>query len=295
MIILVHDLGTSSNKAALYSEDGELIAASSQSYSTFETQHGASEQNPAEWLQAVASTTKRVILTSGVRSSDIEAICVSGHMMGVVALDSYNLPIRSAILHGDTRSHPQVKAIAEHMPASRAHQISGNPLDVHYPLSKIAWLRDNEPSVYKEARVFVQSKDYITGWLTGRDAVTDYSDASLYGCFDFHTMTWSEELCQAAGIDMGKLPRILQAGSVVGKLCSEAAKALDIASGIPVYLGFGDGAAAAYGAGAWEPGSCYNYVGSTAWVAATTAIPAIDPDERLFTIALTSERFSSIG
>lgn len=293
--ILVHDLGTTGDKAALFDERGRLIASYTESYPTLSGRDGGFEQNPADWLGAVCAGTRRVMAMSGVKAPDIAGISLSGHMMGVVALDSDRRPLRPAILHSDIRSRPQVRQIAGAMPTERIRQIAGNPLDVHYPWAKIAWLRDNEPDSYKAARMFVQSKDYVGSWLTGGDAVTDYSDASLYGCWDFHQMRWSDDLCHAAGIDRAKLPEVRSAGSHLGGLKPEAARALGLLPGTPVLLGFGDGASAALGAGAWGSGTCYNYVGSTSWVASTTPAPVIDPEGRLFTIALTPDRFSSIG
>lgn len=297
--ILAHDLGTTGDKAALFDEGGRLIASSEAPYPTWETPDGAAEQNPDDWLRAVGAATRELISRNSIRPSRIAAVSLSGHMMGVVALDKRAKPVRPAILHSDVRSASQALAIAEIIPAEEIHKISGNPLDAHYPMSKIAWLLAKEPEICAQTVNFVQSKDYVTGWLTGetdgRLVTTDYSDASLYGCFDLHRMTWSPALCEAAGIDCRTLPDIAAAGSLAGGVCAEAARELGVSEGTPVYTGFGDGAAAALGAGAWRPGACYSYVGSTSWVSATTDQPIIDTERRLFTLALTQARFSSIG
>lgn len=295
MSFLVHDLGTSADKAALYDDKGRLIASVTADYPTEDLGNGGYQQNPADWLQAVCHSTRKLAAKAPGEVKDIDGISLSGHMMGVVALDDKNLPVRPAILHSDIRSRPQVRQIAERISPHRVHQICGSPLDVHYPMPKILWLRDNEPDSYRQSRVFVQSKDYVASWLTGVRPVTDYSDASLYGCFDIHQMDWSAELLEVSQIDRSRLPEVTGAGSLLGKLCSEAAREMGLQQGIPVYMGFGDGASAALGSGSWKVGSCYNYVGTTSWVAATTPGPVIDPEGRLFSIALTKDRFSILG
>ncbi|MCC6485848.1 MAG: hypothetical protein IT209_13500 [Armatimonadetes bacterium] len=297
--LLVHDLGTTANKAALFDENGRLVASASAAYATHHTRDGGAEQNPQDWLAAVCSATREVVARSRIEAKKIEGISLSGHMMGVVALGMDAAPLRPAILHSDIRSSPQARAIATRISSEQAYNISGNPLDVHYPLSKLAWLRENEPDTYNSAVNFVQSKDFVSAWLTdeksGRNVQTDFSDASLYGCFDFESLAWSPALCDAASLAMDKLPPIVEVGCLLGSLSKKAAQEMHIVAGTPVYSGFGDGAAAALGADAWSTGACYGYVGSTSWIAATTASPLIDPDRRLFTLALTAGRFSSIG
>ncbi len=293
--ILVHDLGTTGDKAALFSLKGELLASHTEAYATRQTPGGGFEQNPADWLSAVASATREVLAAARVRPGDVAGISLSGHMMGVVALDAEHRPVRPAILHSDIRASAQARRLRRGSLPERVLHISGNPLDVHYPWLKIAWLRDSEPETYRAARLFVQCKDYVTSWLTGCEPLTDFSDASLYGCWDLHRMDWSQELCDAAGIEMSRLPRVARAGEKAGGLRREAARALGLLPDTPVFVGFGDGASAAVGAGAWEPGSCYTYIGSTAWVARTASAPVIDPEGRLFALAIVPARFSSIG
>ena len=293
--ILVHDLGTTGDKAALFSLKGELLASHTEPYPTRQLPGGGFEQNPADWLAAVACGTREVLRAARLRPADVAGISLSGHMMGVVALDGEHRPVRPAILHSDIRAGTHARRLRKGDLPDRVCRIAGNPLDAHYPWLKIAWLRDSEPESYRAARLFVQCKDYVTSWLTGREPVTDYSDASLYGCWDFRRMDWSDELCEVAGIDRLRLPQVVAAGERAGTLRPEAARTLGLPSGVPVFVGFGDGASAAVGAGAWEPGACYAYVGSTAWVARTASSPAIDPERRLFTLAIVPGLFSSIG
>ena len=56
-----------------------------------------------------------------------------------------------------------------------------------------------------------------------------------------------------------------------------------MAAGTPVVIGGGDGACAAAGAGVINEGSAYNYVGSSSWIAISTAKPIYDPEYRTFT------------
>lgn len=294
-LILVHDLGTTCDKAVLFGAGGRVIASCESGYPTHSTPDGGFQQDPADWLRAVASASRCLMEQTGARASDIAGISLSGHMMGVAALDGQGRALRPALLHSDIRSAAQVRQIGLRMDPQRIHRITGNPLDVHYPLSKMAWLRDTEPDVYRRCSKVVQSKDYVSMWLCGCPPVTDFSDASLYGCFDFSRMTWSSDVCEAAGIRMSLLPDVVCAGTPLGRLSETAARETGLVAGIPVFCGLGDGASAAVGAGAWPEGTVYICLGSTAWCSATTATPAVDTDGRLFTLAITPERFAIMG
>lgn len=293
--VIVHDLGTTCCKTVLFSKSGCLKSSIIYPYPTTQTSDGGFEQDPQDWWLAIEESTRGLLQSTGISPKSVAGISLSGHMMGVVALDRYFQPVRPAILHSDIRSRPQVDYIKSLVDPLHIHMIAGNPLDVHYPFSKIAWLRDNEQDNYKNSRQFVQSKDYISCLLTGEEPVTDWSDASLYGCFDYQNMCWSDELCQITNLEIEKLPPIREAGTLLGYLTGEAAVRTGLIQGTPVFCGFGDGAAAAIGSGSWAESSIYTYVGSTAWVSMTTVRPTIDAAGRLFTLALTENRFSAIG
>ena len=55
--LLAHDLGTTGDKATLYSEDGTLIKSIIAEYPTHYGKHGVVEQNPEDWWKAVCETT----------------------------------------------------------------------------------------------------------------------------------------------------------------------------------------------------------------------------------------------
>ena len=59
--IVAHDLGTSGNKATLYSLDGKLIKSTVFSYDLITGENNVAEQRADDWWKAVCETTKSVI------------------------------------------------------------------------------------------------------------------------------------------------------------------------------------------------------------------------------------------
>ncbi len=70
--LLAHDLGTSGNKATLFSEQGQLIASCTQSYDTHYFHGNWAEQNPADWWHAVCATTRQP-LSDWIRGGQLAA------------------------------------------------------------------------------------------------------------------------------------------------------------------------------------------------------------------------------
>lgn len=72
--ILAHDLGTSGNKATLFSEDGRLIKSEVFSYDAHYFNDTWVEQNADDWWNAVCRTSSSLIQSTGVDPREIGAI-----------------------------------------------------------------------------------------------------------------------------------------------------------------------------------------------------------------------------
>ena len=96
------DLGTSSLKASAVLQNGEIVAACSESYELLTPQEGWCEQNPADWASAMFLSIKK--LGEKVDLSKVQGISFSGQMHGLVCLDENNKVIRPAILWNDQRT-----------------------------------------------------------------------------------------------------------------------------------------------------------------------------------------------
>lgn len=68
--IIAHDLGTSGNKATLFSEEGKLIGSTVYAYGCHYFNDNWAEQDPADWWRAVCDTTKGLIAKTGIDKND---------------------------------------------------------------------------------------------------------------------------------------------------------------------------------------------------------------------------------
>ena len=282
--IIAHDLGTTGNKATLYDKEGRLVGSAFDGYGTEFAQPSWAEQDPADWWRAVCTSTGKLLHETRVAPNDIACIVFSGQMMGCVPLDAQARPLRKAIIWADQRAVRQERWVGERISADDIYRLTGHRLSSSYSLHKILWLRDNQPDIYQAAHKFVHAKDAIVAHLTGQ-FVTDASDASGMNLYDLQTGTWSERIAEAAEVNLAQLPTVHQSIDVVGEVLPAVADEVGVAAGTPVVIGGGDGPCAAAGAGVVREGTAYNYVGSSSWIAITTAQPVVDPAQQVFTFA----------
>jgi len=282
-MIISHDLGTTGNKATLVSNDGVLIASVSIGYGADFGPGGRAEQNPEDWWSAMSKANRQLLEAGGVANTAIDAVSFSGQMMGVVPVDGAGDPVRPAMIWADTRSGAQCEALIARVGMERAYGITGHRLNPTYSLSKIMWLRDNEPDAFSRIEHVLQAKDYLSYRLTGVRA-TDPSDASGTNAFDQAAGRWSSELIEAAGLDASLFPDIVDSTTVIGTVTAKASAETGLAQGTPVVIGGGDGPMAALGAGIVDEASgAYAYLGSSSWVSVSADRPLHDPLMRSMT------------
>ncbi len=282
--ILAHDLGTSGNKATLFSTSGKLIGSQTEPYDVHYFNNTWAEQDADDWWNAVCASTKKLIRTSGIHPEEIRVISFSGQMMGCLCVDRQGNPLRKSIIWADQRSVRQSAQIEEHISQKDFYHIVGHRNTSSYGVQKLMWVRDNEPELYEQTYKVLNAKDYIVFRLTNQ-FYTEYSDANSMGCFDLCNLKWSEELISYAGIDGDKLPELKPSTYVAGGVTKEAALATGLTPGTPVVLGGGDGVTANVGTGSVRPGKTYSCMGTSAWITTTTEKPIFDEEMRTVTWA----------
>jgi xylulokinase len=287
--IIAHDLGTSGNKATLYDENGNLIAASTTGYAAYVVQPGFVEQDADDWWNAIVESTRNLLALSKIKPSDIACISFSGQMMGCLPVDKAGKPLRRAIIWADMRSEKQAHVLSNAIPAKDFYRISGHRPISSYTLTKLMWVRDNEPDIYKRTEKTLQAKDYIVYKLTGVFA-TDFSDASGTNAFDLINKKWSKEILDSVGIRQEVFPDAYPSSKIIGYVSKDAAEKIGLVSGTPVVLGGGDGSCAIVGAGIAGNNKAYSVLGSSAWVAFQTEYPLFDEEMRIINWAHLDEK-----
>lgn len=277
--LIAHDLGTSGDKATLFTVDGELVRSITYTYDTRFFNSTWSEQDPEDWWKAVCENNRKLL--EGMDKRQVAGMAFSGQMMGCVVVDRAGRPLRPAIIWADQRSQQQESSIREKIDEKEFYRITGHKISASYSIEKLMWIRDNEPDIFAATYKMLQPKDYVICRLTG-EFLTDFTDASGTNCLDLNKLEWSDRILGLAGIDREKLPKACASTHVAGEITASIAEECGLAPGTPVIMGGGDGVCAAVGAGSVREGDTFNYLGSSSWVAMTSAKPIFDSELRTY-------------
>jgi xylulokinase len=208
---------------------------------------------------------------------DVAAWAIGGQQHGMVVLDEGGRVIRPALLWNDTRSaQAAADLIAEFGPDQLAQRTGLVPV-ASFTITKLRWLRDNEPENAARVAAVALPHDWLTWRLRGfgpaeesergpvlDELVTDRSDASGTGYWNPESGGYDRELLVAALGHDAVLPRVLGPAEWV----------LD-AGGRRVGPGAGDNAGAALGLGA-GPGDVVVSIGTSGTVFAVSEQRTVD-------------------
>ena len=268
--ILAHDLGTTGNKATLFDEKGKLVASYVSPYAMHVFNQNWAEQDPACWWDAVCLSSEKVLAT--IDRKKVAAVSFSGQMMACLCVDEQGKPLYNSLIYCDQRSTKQEKEFIDALGFEKIYTITGHRPSSSYSLTKLMWIRENLPEVYKKTHKVLQAKDYVNFLLTGK-FYTDHNDASGTNAFDIATNRWSDEILNGVGIPKSLFPEAVPSTTCIGSVHRKASQATGIPEGTPVIIGAGDGGCSSLGAGSVSLGKPYCYLGSSSWVSMASENP----------------------
>jgi xylulokinase len=278
--LLSIDIGTESGRAALISLSGETAATSSREFPLYCPRAEWAEQDPDDWWNATILNIKDCL--AKVPGAQILAIGIAGQMHATVPVDEKGaLLLDRVLLWCDKRS----AAICERLKSSNdqeaALQLTGNAMVPAWTGFKYRWIKENYPDVYKKTFKFLSCEAYLNLRLTGEMA-TDYSEASTSYLFEVKSRDWSPRLADMLGVDLAKMPRLMDSAKVLGHVTREAAALTGLAEGTPVVNGGGDMMCLLLGAGIASLGQACDVTGTAADVSVFLPEPIFD--QRLMNI-----------
>ena len=176
--------------------------------------------------------------------------------------------------------------LASAIGAEQFHRINGNMLGGQYSLPKLMWTRDHSPEVYPGAWKFLPWSGFVA-FMLGAGATADWSLTGRTLLFDVDTRRWSEEIAVAAGVDLGKLPDLVPAGSRIGTVGARVASELGLPRDTPIVAGSHDQCANAVGCGVVDEG--LGMIGLGSWLCIVPVFAERRPTGTLLPLGLNVE------
>lgn len=264
------DLGTSSAKALLLDVDGTVVGTGSSPYSVDNPHPGWAESDPEDWWDAATLAVREAI---GSRGTDVAAVGLSGQMHGVVCCLEDGRPLRPAIIWADTRAGKALELYHALGPALKREL--ANPISAGMAGPTLLWIRDHEPSVYRQAAWALQPKDWLRLRLTG-EAATEPSDASATLLYDLASDYWARDVIDELDLRLDYLAPIRESSEICGVVAASVAPSWGMRANVPVVGGAADTAASALSNGVLDPGAVQLSVGTGGQIVAPRDRIAID-------------------
>jgi xylulokinase len=277
-LLLGIDVGTSGAKAVLADANGRVVATATTGYPMATPRPLWAEQNPADWWRASVESVRRVLRDAG--SNAVAGVGLTGQMHGLVLLDEAGEVLRPCIMWNDQRTAKQCADLTARVGASRVLELTGNPILPGFTAPKIAWVRENEPDVYRRIAHILLPKDYLRYKLTGAFH-TEVADASGTALLNVRERRWSPEMVAALDISDRWLPECYESTVPSARVSMDGAAATGLAEGTPVAGGGGDQAAGAVGTGVVVDGVVSAALGTSGVIFASSDRYRLEPEGRL--------------
>lgn len=287
MLLLGIDLGTSSIKVSVIDPQTQKCIASTQYPETesevIALQPGWAEQSPEMWWEHVQQA---IIICNSKKLYDpgeIRAIGIAYQMHGLVLVDKNQRVLRNSIIWCDSRAveigDRAFKAIGTDKVLSEMLNSPGN-----FTASKLAWVKENEPGIYKDIDKMMLPGDFIAMRFTG-EITTSISSLSEGIFWNFKESSLSEDVTGYYGFNKDLIPDIQPVFSDHGKLRAEIASKLALAPGIPVTYKAGDQPNNALSLNVLQPGEVAANAGTSGVIYGVSDKLTYDQQSRINTFA----------
>ena len=278
-LILTIDLGTSGPKVALFDTKAQCLGYEFEDVPLLLYEHGGAEQRPSDWTNAITSCYKKLIANTKLDPKKIIAINCTAQWSGTVCVDKNGKELMDSIIWMDTRGAESVRQLTHGPIRVEGYGVGkilkwlrltgGGPTKSGKDsIAHILYIKNKLPQIYDKTFKFLEPKDYLNLWLTGKFTAS-YDSITLHWVTDnrdIDNITYHDGLLQLTGIDREKLPDLVPTNSILGTVKGEIAEAFGLNKDVKVISGTPDVQSAAVGSGAVKDFEGHYYIGTSSWL-----------------------------
>jgi glycerol kinase len=283
--ILALDQGTTSSRAIIFDQAGQVVAVAQREFRQFFPQPGWVEHDAKEIWATQLGTAREALAKAGLSARDIAAIGITNQRETTVVWDrKTGEPVCNAIVWQDRRTATACDKLKARGLAPMIRKKTGLVLDAYFSATKLQWILQNVAGVKERAKRGELAFGTIDSWLVwnltqGRAHVTDASNASRTMLLDLKSADWDSELLKLFGIPRSLLPEVRASSEVYGETSVFGAP-------VPIAGIAGDQQAALFGQACTQPGMVKNTYGTGCFMLMHTgAKPVPSKNQLLTTIA----------
>ena len=210
--IISIDQGTTSSRAVVFSDKGELIGFEQMEFTQIFPNDGWVEHNPEEIWESVLKVLNKSIKRFDLAPSDIASIGITNQRETVVIWEKKTgRPIYNAIVWQDRRTSEFCESLKDE--EEFIQKKTGLTVDPYFSASKVNWILEHVEGARERAErgeLFFGTVDSFLIWkLTeGREHKTDASNASRTMLYNIEINNWDKELLSLFNVPPSLLPSV---------------------------------------------------------------------------------------
>jgi glycerol kinase len=259
--IIALDQGTTSSRAVLFKEDGQIQGIAQQEFRQIFPQPGWVEHDANEILTTQLGVLDKVIRENKIDAGSIAAIGITNQRETAVVWDrTTGQPIYNAIVWQDKRTASMCEDLKRQGLEGYVREHTGLVIDSYFSATKIKWILDNVPHADEKAKRGELAFGTIDTWLIWnmtqqKNYVTDVTNASRTMLYDIKKLAWDKKLLDTLGVPESMLPEVKPSAALFGNYKLNG-------KDIPIAGVAGDQQAALFGQACFEPGMAKNTYGT---------------------------------
>ncbi|MEK3889259.1 glycerol kinase GlpK [Bacillus sp. FSL K6-3431] len=283
--ILALDQGTTSSRAILFDQKGNIFHSSQKEFNQYFPKSGWVEHNANEIWSSILAVIAGVLSEKSIEPEQIAGIGITNQRETTVVWDkNTGKPIYNAIVWQSR----QTTEICEELNIKGYNDIfrdkTGLLIDPYFSGTKVKWILDHVEGAREKAERGDLLFGTIDTWLVwklsgGKAHVTDYTNASRTLMYNIYDLTWDEELLDILGVPASMLPEVRPSSEVY----AHTADYHFFGHAAPIAGIAGDQHAALFGQACFESGMAKNTYGTGCFMLMNTGEKAVKSENGLLT------------
>ncbi|MCK1994195.1 glycerol kinase GlpK [Peribacillus muralis] len=283
--ILSLDQGTTSSRAILFNQKGEIVHSSQKEFTQHFPKPGWVEHNANEIWGSILAVIAGVLSESGVNPEQVAGIGITNQRETAVVWDKETgVPVYNAIVWQSRQTSEICDELKEKGLNDLFRDKTGLLIDAYFSGTKVKWILDNVEGARQRADEGKLLFGTIDSWLIwklsgGKAHVTDYSNASRTLMYNIHELKWDEELLEILTVPKSMLPEVRPSSE-------EYARTIEyhfFGQSIPIAGAAGDQQAAMFGQACFNEGMAKNTYGTGCFMLMNTGTKAVRSEHGLLT------------
>lgn len=259
--IIALDQGTTSSRAVLFDEKGEIKGVAQEEFTQIFPQAGWVEHDPHEIISTQLGVLQKLIHEQKIALSSIVSIGITNQRETTVVWNrKTGRAIYNAIVWQDKRTASMCEELKKQGLTEYVRENTGLVIDSYFSGTKVKWILKHVEGAKQLAERGELAFGTIDTWLiwnmtNGKVHATDVTNASRTLMYNIKKLKWDEKMLAALDVPVNMLPEVNASSHHFGDYELEGTK-------IPINGVAGDQQAALFGQACFEPGMAKNTYGT---------------------------------